>query len=354
MPMMRAGVCMARVRRSRRFIVVMAGLFAGAATAAAEPAATAPSATAAAESAADATCTLQSGPTRSVVRVIDGETVLLDNHEEVRLIGALTPRSADLDPGAQAWPPEEAAAAALRALVLGRSVSLATADRVRDRYGRTLAHLFIEKRGERAWVQGEMLAAGQARAYGVPGSYACMRELLAHEREARKRGAGLWANAAYAVRAARATDDLLRRRNSYEIVAGVVAKVATTKARTYVNFGRDWRTDFTAGIEARVLRANPELARTLAALEGKRVEVRGWIQYRNGPYIDIEDPSQIAAANEDLPGRSTPPSEALTSSERKEAPAAGEQKSTGNGAAGGNATGNEKRPAPKAPGAVDL
>jgi len=35
------------------------------------------------------TCTLEAGPTRSVVRVIDAETVLLDDDQEVRLIGAL-------------------------------------------------------------------------------------------------------------------------------------------------------------------------------------------------------------------------------------------------------------------------
>ena len=34
--------------------------------------------------------------------------------------------------------------------------------------------------------------------------------------------------------------------HSYEIVVGSAAKVAVTKARTYVNFGRDWRRDFTA------------------------------------------------------------------------------------------------------------
>ena len=46
------------------------------------------------------TCTLQAGPTRSVVRVIDSETVLLDDQQEVRLIGALAPRSPDFSPGA--------------------------------------------------------------------------------------------------------------------------------------------------------------------------------------------------------------------------------------------------------------
>ena len=74
-------------------------------------------------------CTLQAGPTRAVVRVIDAETVLLDDNQEVRLIGALAPRSPDLSPGAEPWPPEEAAIAALRALVQGRSVSLATSGR---------------------------------------------------------------------------------------------------------------------------------------------------------------------------------------------------------------------------------
>jgi endonuclease YncB( thermonuclease family) len=283
-------------------------------------------------------CTLHAGPARSVVRVIDAETVLLDDHQEVRLIGALAPRSPDFSPTAAPWPPEEAAIAALKSLVQGRSVSIATSGRARDRYGRQLAHLFVEDGGERIWVQGEMLAAGHARAYGLPGSYACMRELMAHERVARDEYAGLWSSAAYAVRSARATRNLLRRRNSYEIVAGTVAKVAPTKARTYVNFGSDWRRDFTAGIEARVLRANPGLTQMLAGLEGKRVEVRGWIQYRNGPYIDIEDPSQIAIADAALPGVTPPPPGAETSSDRvPDTP-----------------PGKEKRPAPSAPGALDL
>jgi micrococcal nuclease len=273
------------------------------------------------------TCTLQAGPTRSVVRVIDSETVLLDDQQEVRLIGALAPRSPDFSPSAEPWAPEEAAIAALKALVQGRSVSIAASGRARDRYG-----------SERIWVQGELLVAGHARAYGLPGSYACMRELMAHERVARDAAAGLWGSAAYAVRSARATRNLLRRRNSYEIVAGTVAKVAVTKTRTYVNFGSDWRRDFTAGIEARVLRANPELEQMLSGLEGRRVEVRGWIQYRNGPYIDIEDPSQIAIAGERLPGRTPPPPAAATSSD--EAP--------------GPAPDKEKRPVPSAPGALDL
>ena len=148
------------------------------------------------------TCTFEAGPTRSVVRVIDAETVLLDDDEEVRLIGALAPRSPDLRPDAQSWPPEQDTAAALRDLVVGRSVELATSGRAKDRYGRLLAHLFLDDNGDRVWVQGRLLSTGHARAYGLPDNFACAGELLAHERVARAAGIGLWANAAYATRKA--------------------------------------------------------------------------------------------------------------------------------------------------------
>ena len=116
-------------------------------------------------------------------------------------------------------------------------------------YGRLLAHLFLEENGERVWVQGRLLSTGHARAYGLPDSFACARELLAHERVAREAETGLWANAAYATRAAVEAGKLLRYRNSYQIVEGSVVRVKAAKSRTYLDFGRDWRTDFSAGID---------------------------------------------------------------------------------------------------------
>lgn len=280
------------------------------------------------------TCTLQAGPTRSVVRVIDAETVLLDDEEEVRLIGALAPRSPDMRPDAGPWPPEQAAITALRDLVTGRSVELATSGRARDRYGRLLAHLFLDENGERVWVQGRLLSTGHARAYGLPESFACARELLAHERVAREARTGLWANAAYATRAADDGGKLLRYRNSYQIIEGSVVRVKAAKSRTFLDFGRDWRTDFSAGVDAKVLRANPEWAKTLDKLQGRRVEVRGWIEYRGGPYIAIEDPSQLALIEDGTQPPAAPGGPVLSSERPGEA-----QK--------------QKRPAHKLPG-VDL
>lgn len=285
----------------------------------------------------DARCTLEPGSTRSVVRVIDAHTVQLNDGRTVRLIGALGPHSPDLSPDADLWMPEENAVTALRALVLGQSVELAHAGRKRDRYGRMLAHLFLERDGKRVWVQGELLRNGHARAYGLPGSYACMSELLAHEHVARKAKAGIWTNAAYSIRDAKHARSLLRERNTYQIVGGEVARIKVTRSRTYLDFGGDWRKDFSVGVAPKVLRAHPKWADGLASMQGKRVEVRGWITYRYGPYIEIEDPSQLRAVEERLPGPTSPPGSATTSSEKRAVPS---QK--------------KKRPEPKPPGALDL
>lgn len=245
-------------------------------------------------------CALQAGSRHAVERIIDAETIALDDGTEVRLVGALAPRRLKRSKTSSRWKPEDDAIAALKDLILGRSVELAFPDRRRDRYGRLLAHVFFEREGKRVWVQGEMLSSGHARAYGLPGNFACMRELLAHEAVARANESGLWSNAAYDVRKASQPRQVLRLRNTYQIVEGTVADVAEKRSATHLNFGVDWKTDFTATVSGKARRAHPQWAETLSALRNRRVRVRGWITYRNGPHIDVRDPSQIEIVDDDI------------------------------------------------------
>jgi endonuclease YncB( thermonuclease family) len=237
-------------------------------------------------------CTLDPGPSRTVARVLDGETLTLDDGGVVRLIGALAPRARDAGAAPGTWPPEDAAIKALSDLVLGKKVKLAFGGRHRDRYGRLLANVFLEGSGG-TWVQGALLASGHARAYGLPGSFVCSRELLAHEAEARRQYLGLWENGAYGTLAASRPAELMKRRGKYERVIGNVTTVGRTKSATYLNFGTDWHSDFTARIDKTIVAANPDFAARLDALASKTVIVRGWIERRNGPLIDVADPSQI-------------------------------------------------------------
>src|SRR5690349_22284561 len=87
-------------------------------------------------------CTLEPGPTHTVARVLDGETLVLDDGTAVRLIGALAPRARDAGAQSGTWPPEIRATKFLSDLVLGKTVKLAFGGRKRDRYRRSLAQVF--------------------------------------------------------------------------------------------------------------------------------------------------------------------------------------------------------------------
>lgn len=243
---------------------------------------------------AQADCTLEPGPTRAVARVIDAETLALDDGGEVRLVGALAPRAPDSGTDSRDWPPEREAKAALERLVQGRSVDLAfTGGRRSDRYGRLLAQVFVHADGGRRWVQAEMLAAGHARAYQLPGSPGCLAELTAHEQIGRERAAGLWSHAAYQIRAAAPPAELMRFRSTFQIVDGRVVHVSETRGLVLLSFGPDPRGDFTGLMKTADRRRSGAQQFDFKALEGRRVRLRGWIDRRYGPMMEIYDAAQI-------------------------------------------------------------
>lgn len=238
-------------------------------------------------------CELEIDPPRAVVGVLDGETLVLDDKSQVRLIGALAPRALDGAAQVGSWPLADAAKAELEGLVLGKSVELGLAGRRADRYRRVLAQAFVQDAGKRIWVQGEMLRRGRARAYGLPGSTACLDDLVAAEAQAREAGLGLWAYAPYRVRPADRHWNLLRFRSTYQLVEGTVLDAADVGGKIYLNFGENWREDFTVSVQRSNKRVFAEAGMDLLALKGRRVRARGWIERRGGPLIEVHHPAQL-------------------------------------------------------------
>jgi endonuclease YncB( thermonuclease family) len=236
---------------------------------------------------------VEPGPVQSVTRVLDGETVVLDDGRELRLIGALAPRALDADAEAGAWPKEAAAVEALRALVLGKSIELRFGPERTDRYGRLQAHAFLlegELNGdkERRWVQGALLQQGFFRAYALAGDRTCADDLLAAERPAREARRGLWAEAAYQVRPTDNPGDLTRYRTTFQIVEGIVLSVGLTSGSIYLNFDRNRRRGFSVSLRRRDNTLLGAYADNPKSLEGGSVRVRGWIDQRGGaPVIDM-------------------------------------------------------------------
>lgn len=167
-----------------------------------------------------------------------------------------------------------------------------------DRHGHALAQVYALKGDERVWLQGELVAKGLARFYSFPDNHACAGELLAREAEARAKRLGVWGVSAYRILDADDVERLGRLTRSYQLVEGVAAAVGEGKGSIYLNFAKDWRTDFTVLVERKDSEALKEAGVDVKTLAGKRLRVRGWIEWRNGPMIQVTHLEQI----ELLPG----------------------------------------------------
>ncbi len=237
--------------------------------------------------------------------IVDAQTLELDDGSQVRLAGIVAPIPPAFLTADAVWPPEAQAIAGLKQLLLGETVELAYAAAYNDRWGRRLAHVFRTDAAGREWVQGWLLRHGHARVDPLPDGLACITELLAHERQGMQADRGLWTNPAYRIRWADAPQRLMRLRNTFQLIEGNVRKVAVTRGRVYVNFGDDWRSDFTAGASRQSPAFGKEALAQLQQLEGKRVRVRGWIERRNGPYVELFHPLQIETLDGEPPAAST-------------------------------------------------
>jgi micrococcal nuclease len=223
-----------------------------------------------------------------VVEVIDGDTVVLGDGREVRLVGIQAPKLPLGRAGFPTWPLAPEAKQALAKLVLGREVALGLGGLGRDRHGRVLAHLF--RGGDGLWIQGEMLRLGLARVYTFADNRALAEALLQREKEARAAGRGIWRLDYYGIVPADAAE---RAVDEYALIQGAVLDVGQARGSAYLNFGRDWQSDFTAVIRAEALRVFAAEGIDIAAYEGRRIRVRGWVEFWNGPMIEVTHPEQI-------------------------------------------------------------
>ena len=183
-------------------------------------------------------------------------------------------------------------------MCLGDPVALYYGGLRRDRHGRALAHVAVHRHwpiselGDGRWLQQAMLEAGLARVYSFADNRAVVAELLAFEASARAAGRGIWAHPYYRIRTpATVAGDV----GSFQLVEGRVAAAAKVRGRLYLNFGDDWRQDFTITVAPRnrpLFEAAWEIG-DIERMVGRGLRVRGWIESYNGPMIEATHPEQI-------------------------------------------------------------
>jgi hypothetical protein len=189
---------------------------------------------------------------------------------------------------------EDGASALLANEAPGRTVEIRAGGEP-DRWGRLPAGAVMVAGADGSaplWLEAQLVAQGLAVVAPRPGAR-CIQPLLAREQAARNAGRGRWAEPANRPVAASDLARLNALEGSYALVEGRISAVNTRGRTVYVNFGRRWREDFTVMIAARDRRAFAQAGLELARMAGETVRVRGHIEARGGPAIEVRVPGQI-------------------------------------------------------------
>jgi len=221
-----------------------------------------------------------------VTEVIDGRSFRLQDGREIRLAG-IEPAFAG-KPGAER-------VRALTTLLAGRDVRLHGNDDTPDRYGRQTAYAW--RLPDETLVQRELLAQGEALVSPDVSDRECAASLLAAEAAAREGKIGIWADPA-AIKNTESPGGILTGIGRYTLVEGKILSVRQVGAITYLNFGRNWTRDFAVTIPRRALANLAAAGLVPKLLENKRIRVRGFVEARTGPRIEVLQAGQIELVGE--------------------------------------------------------
>ncbi len=229
---------------------------------------------------------LPAGRQAMVTAIAGADRLLLDDGTSVVLASLRVPRVAATADGS-AEPGFAEAEAALAALTLNRAVQLYGPPGAVDRYGHHRAHIaLISPDGApRAWLQGMLLSRGMARAYPPAAEQPDLAAaMLALETAARSERLGLWRQRDYTIRSAAAPHQIPA---SFQLVEGRVLAIGESGNSLFLNFGADWRQDFTVVVERSDRNGFSKGLRRLRSLQGQRLRVRGHVFQYGGPAIRV-------------------------------------------------------------------
>lgn len=225
-----------------------------------------------------------------VREIINGKSFILESGDKVRLASIQVPNVQEQDtPGHYGRPGEpmgEEAKKALSGMILGKKIRIDYNPGKRDRHNRLLGQVYDEA-GK--WIQGEMLQKGYAMVYSFnDDSPTLITDMLAREKIAIQQKSGIWANPYYRIITPEETGEFINR---FKLVSGEIASVNESHDNIYLNFNKEWRGRFAVFISHKNHQAFD--IGWLKSLTGKKLRVRGWINYHNAPMMTIDHPGQL-------------------------------------------------------------
>ena len=214
-----------------------------------------------------------------VKTVYDGDTVVLEDGRKIRFLGINTPEVQHRDKQADAGGDE--AKSWLIDKLKNTKVRLEIGAEKTDKYGRTLAHLFTEKKQH---INLQLVEAGLAAVSIYPPNLSYINELVKAENKAELAKIGIWGRPEYEViPVTRLTE---AGHPGWTRLSGKVLNIRKTRKSVYLAFSPIF--------EARIERQWLDLFPDINSYLGKTIEVRGWLNKSKGHLsMLIRHPSAI-------------------------------------------------------------
>ncbi len=214
----------------------------------------------------------------SVVRVYDGDTIILEDKKQIRLLGINTP---EIESRLRAEEPGGVAAKKwLQAQLQEEKVYLEYDQTKRDKYKRLLAHVFTP---DGKHINQALLENGLAFVSIIPPNVRYSDKLIQAQQQAEKQKLGIWSMPDYQPKL---IAQIANHNKGWQRFTGTPASIK--KSRKYT------RLIFDDKIDIRILNTNLDLFPALSTYVGKSLEIRGWVSRNKDHYsLLIQHPSAL-------------------------------------------------------------
>lgn len=219
--------------------------------------------------------------------VYDGDTFTTTDNKKIRLLNINTTETAKKNKSSEKYSVE--AKNKLKELIDNKEITLTYDKEKKDKYNRYLAYVYLK---DGTFVNAEMLKSGLAHLYSFPNNIAKYEELKKAENIARNQNLNLWSDTRWQVQNANSQKPIEKFRfGKYQMFKGKILNLVQVNDKIYLNFGNNWRTDFSVEIKTKDLKYfnfNP-----LEYYKNKTVIVRGILIPVNGGLINVTHSQQI-------------------------------------------------------------
>jgi len=228
-----------------------------------------------------------------VKEVIDGDTIVLENGRILRYIGIDTPEVRRRVGERWISDPQPFGLEAKefnRKLVEGKYVRLEFDVQKVDRYRRLLGYCFVPTEdGDEIFVNAKLLEEGYAVLFTHPPNVKYVGLFVSLQKKAREEKKSIWKEESVI-----SSDNAYKYIGKIKTVEGRVLNIHEGEKAIHLNFGRDWKKDFTVVVFKKDLSnfTNNGIYPS-KDYQNRFIRVTGLIKEYNGPEIIVSHPSSI-------------------------------------------------------------